>query len=246
MRLTSITRAPCLLLAVTLLFHLPALAQAPGAAPFDFTGYWVSVITQSWRLRMVTPAKGDYVGIPMTPEAKKVADAWDAAKDETTGNQCRFYGAAAIMTLPERLHITWQDDKTLRMEIDAGTQIRLLHFGDWKSTGQSSWQGDSTAAWVSRRGSGIQPSTPSSQYLKITTTHMLPGYLRKNGVPYSGNAILTEYFDPIREPDGEQWLIVTTMVEDPVYLQNPLILSEQFKKQADASGWDPTPCSARW
>jgi len=234
--------------AVAALFvlQLPAWAQAPGAAPFDLTGYWVSVITQNWRMRMVTPAKGDYLGIPMTAEAKKVADGWDPAKDETAGNQCRSYGAAAIMNLPERLHVTWQDDRTLRMEIDAGTQTRLFHFGDWKTSGPPTWQGDSRAEWVSRRGPGVPPGTSRAKYLKVTTTHMLPGYLRKNGVPYSANAILTEYYDLIRERAGDEWLIATTVVEDPIYLQDPLILSAQFKKQADSSGWEPAPCTARW
>lgn len=220
--------------------------SAKSAAPFDLTGYWVSVITQNWRLRMVTPAKGDYLGIPLTPAAKKVADAWDPARDEAAGNQCRGYGAALIMTLPERLHVTWQDDNTLRMEIDAGTQTRLFHFGEIVRGAKPTWQGDSTAAWVARRGPGLPPSTPASKYLKVTTTHMLPGYLRKNGVPYSGNAVLTEDYDRFGEADGEQWLVVTTEVTDPIYLENPLILNAQFKRQADASGWDPTPCSARW
>src|SRR5579872_7477892 len=116
--------AICLLL----LAQRPAYAQngppanAKDAAPFDLTGYWVSVITQNWRLRMVTPPKGDYMGIPMTPASKQIADAWDPAKDEAAGKQCKYYGAATIMTLPGRLHITWQDDDTLRVEIDSGTQ----------------------------------------------------------------------------------------------------------------------------
>jgi hypothetical protein len=231
-----------------LLVMVPAHGQgAKTAAPFDLTGYWVSVITQDWRLRMVTPAKGDYLGIPMTAESKKVADAWDPAKDEAAANQCKSYGAASIMNLPERLHITWQDDNTLRMEIDAGTQTRLFHFENRTGPrGKPTWQGDSVAAWVPRRGPGYPATTPKSKYLQATTTHMLPGYLRKNGVPYSENAVLTEDYDLIREPGGDQWLIVTTVVEDPVYLENPLILSAQFKKQAGDSGWDPTPCSASW
>jgi hypothetical protein len=228
------------------LLLLPFAASAQNA-PVDFTGYWVSVITQDWRMRMVTPAPGDYLGIPMTAAAKKAADAWDPAKDEATGNQCRGYGAAAIMTLPERLRIAWQDSQTLRVEIDAGTQTRLFHFGDWKpASGPATWQGNSAAEWVSRRGPGLAPIKPSAQYLKVATTHLRPGYLRKNGVPYSENARLTEYYDLIREPEGEQWLIVTTSVEDPLYLENPLLLSAQFRKQADASGWEPTPCSAKW
>jgi len=220
---------------------------AKAAAPFDLTGYWVSVITQNWRLRMVTPAPGDYLGIPLTAEAKKVADTWDPAKDEASGNQCKSYGVAGIMNLPEHLHLTWQDDSTLRMDIDAGTQTRLLHFGDWKSTaGKPTAQGDSVASWPPRRGPGVPPSTAKSRYLKVTTAHMLPGYLRKNGVPYSENAVLTEYYDLIEEQSGDRRIIVTTVVEDPIYLEDPLILSSQFKKQPDASGWDPTPCSARW
>ena len=243
-----------LAIAALLLFEWNAYGQQGGpprngktAAPFDLSGYWTSVITQNWRLRMVTPGKGEYLGIPMTLEAKRVADSWDPAKDDAAGNQCKSYGAALIMTLPEHLHITWQDDETLRMEIDAGMQTRVFHFGDWKPTsGRPTLQGDSLGAWVARRGPGVPLSTPGSRYLKVTTTHMLPGYLRKNGVPYGDKAMLTEDFDLIHEATGEQWLIMTSIVEDPTYLENPLILSAQFKKQADGSGWDPTPCSARW
>ena len=102
------------------------------AAPIDLTGYWVSVVTEDWRYRMVTPAPGDYEGVPMTPAARKIADAWDPAKEEASGDQCKAYGAPALLRVPDRLHITWQDDKTLTMETDAGKQTRLFHFGDWK------------------------------------------------------------------------------------------------------------------
>jgi len=222
-------------------------ASAKVGAPFDLSGYWVSVITQNWRFRMVTPPKGDYLGIPLTPAAQQVADAWDPAKDEAAGNQCKYYGAAAIMPMPERLHITWQDDDTLHMDIDAGTQTRLFHFAQWKAPGgNATWQGDSVASWQSRQGRGVRPSTPEARFLKVTTTHMRPGYLRKNGVPYSDKAVVAEYYDLQREQGGDQMMIVTTVVEDPVYLDQPLILTAQFKKQADATGWDPTPCSARW
>ena len=219
---------------------------AKASAPFDVAGYWVSAITQNWRLRMVTPPRGDYMGIPMTAKSKAIADAWDPAKDEAAGNQCKYYGAATIMTLPERLHITWQDDSTLRMDIDAGTQTRVFSFAERNAPeGKPTWQGDSVAAWVSRR-SPASASPATSRYLRVTTRHMLSGYLRKNGVPYSDQAVLTEYYDPIREPDGAMWMIVTTIVEDPVFLENPLILTAQFQKQTDARGWEPTPCSARW
>jgi hypothetical protein len=238
-----------------LLFHSGAAAQAgrgglpsdaKSSAPFDLSGYWVSVITQNWRLRMVTPAKGDYLGIPMTPAAKQAADAWDPAKDEAAGNECKAYGAPGIMTLPARLQINWVDDNTLRMEIDSGVQTWLFHFGNWKSPGgPPTRQGESAAAWVSRRGQAVPAGSAKAKYLKVTTTHMLPGYLRKNGVPYGDSATLTEDYDLIHEQAGDEWLILTTVIEDPIYLENPLILSEQFRKQAGSSGWDPTPCSAR-
>ncbi len=220
--------------------------NAPPAWARDFTGYWVSVITQNWRLRMVTPPKGDYMGIPLTPAAKTIADAWDPAKDEAGGNQCKSYGAATVMTNPERLHITWPDDKSLNMEIDNGTQTRVFHFGAGAPrSAKPSWQGDSSAAWVPRRSQGYR-APPNSQYLQVTTTNMLPGYLRKNGIPYSDKAALTEDYDMIHERDGATWLIVTTIVTDPVYLDYPLMLTAEFKKQPDASGWEPTPCSAKW
>jgi hypothetical protein len=242
------------LIALSLATQFCANAQSRSApqdartsAPFDMTGYWVSIITSNWRMHMVTPTKGDYHGIPLTAAGQKLADTWDPAKDEASSNQCRSYGAGGIMHLPGRLHISWSDANTLRMDTDAGTQTRLFHFGEWKApTSKPTLQGDSTASWVARRGPGVPPSTEQSRYLKIATTHMALGYVRKNGVPYAETATLTEYYDLIQERDGEQLLVVTTVLQDPMYLDAPYILSAQFKKQKDASGWDPSPCSASW
>src|SRR4051812_16417143 len=88
----------------------PATAKA--AAPFDITGYWVSEITEDWKWRMF-PMKGDYAGLPLNPEGKKVADMWDPAKDEAAGEQCKGYGAPTVMRNPGRFHMTWADDQTL-------------------------------------------------------------------------------------------------------------------------------------
>src|SRR6266566_4542292 len=98
--------------AVAALFVAPALGQGRGggpagpppspkdAAPMDLTGYWVSIVTEDWRYRMVTPAKGDYASVPLNPEGRKVADTWDPARDEAAGEQCRSYGAPNIMRVP--------------------------------------------------------------------------------------------------------------------------------------------------
>jgi hypothetical protein len=247
--------------------NAPAATGRTGA-PIDLTGYWVSVVTQDWRWRMVTPAKGDYLGIPITVEAKKVADGWDPAKDEAAGEQCKSYGAPALMSVPGRLHITWQDDSTLKIDTDAGMQTRVFHFSSSTGSGQAgkppaqakpSWQGVSLAQWQTSTGNiptqlrpaprsaSEQPAlNPKSGTLRVVTTNLRAGYLRKNGVPYSANAVLTEYWDLFKRPNGEEWLTITTQIDDPQYLRQPRLIALPFKKEASGAKWDPTPCSARW
>ena len=219
-------------------------ATAKAAAPIDLTGYWVSVVTQDWRWRMVTPAKGDYASIPITASAKKVGDGWDPAKDEAAGESCKSYGAPALMAVPTRLRITWRDENTLQVETDAGTQTRQFHFGNWKPQGGSAtWQGDSIAEWERPRPArGVSPKGGS---LKVVTTHLRPGYLRKNGVPYSADAMLTEYWDVSTERNGDRWITITSTVEDATYLREPWVTALNFKKERDGAKWDPTPCLAR-
>ena len=206
---------------------------------YDLTGYWVSVITEDWRHRMVTPPTGDYTGVMLNDAGRKLADAWDPAKDEAAGEQCRSYAAPGIMRLPGRLHITWQDDQTLKIEVDAGSQTRLLYFGTTDSQG-GGWQGLSKASWDVLPGARGQSTVGS---LKVVTTQMKPGYLRKNGVPYSANAVLTEYFDRVTEPNGQAYLLIATTVEDPAYLAQAYVASSHYRKQTDAAGWNTTPCS---
>jgi len=222
-------------------------ANARAAAPADYTGYWVSQIVDEWRFR-VTPQKGDIPYLPINAEARRIANAWDPAKDEADGNQCRAYGAVGVMQRPGRLHITWADDNTLKIEADAGTQTRLLHFGAMAvPAGEAGWQGYSHAEWdVPRVGRGAAAAPlRGANTLKVVTTHMKPGYIRKNGVPYSANAVLTEYFNLVTGPTGQPYIAVTAFVEDPLYLNGPFIRTYTFKKQDDATGWDPTPCWPR-
>jgi hypothetical protein len=266
---------PALLLVVCSLVSLEAQRgggappRAPrAAAPIDLTGYWVSIVTQDWRWRMVTPRKGDYQGVQLTSEAAKVADAWDPAKDEAAGEQCKSYGAPALMMVPGRFHITWQDDTTLKVESDAGTQTRLLRFAnvqapldsarDKSADAPRSWQGVSQAQWLmprpnvplqlrpADRAADTPPLNPSGGSLQVVTRNLRGGYLRKNGVPYSENAVLTEYWDLYKRPNGEEWLTITTQVDDPQYLRNVRLTAPMFKKEPNGTKWDPTPCSARW
>ena len=214
-----------------------AARPARDRAPIDLTGYWVSYVTENWRYRMVTPAKGEYRRIPASRAAVPIINAWDPAADERAGNQCKSYGAGGIMSVPERLHITWQDANTLKIETDAGMQTRLFHFAPGATASPRSWQGDSTATWEPATGGGS---------LRVVTTNLREGYLRKNGVPYSERATVTENFDVAPLAADGRLLLVTTVVDDPVYLTGPYVVSPHFKKEPDGSKWDPTPCSSTW
>jgi hypothetical protein len=217
--------------------------SAWAAAPIDLTGYWVAVISEDWRWRMVTPAKGDYASIPLTQAGKNAADSWDPAKDQAAGEQCRSYGAPGLMRAPTRLHVTWQDDRTIKVESDYGQQTRMLRFGPGKPAGGgATWQGDSVAQWERAGGRGAPPAGN----LKVVTTNLRPGYLRKNGVPYGASTVLTEYWDVHAAPNGDRLLVITSVVDDPEHLQIDWITSLNFKREPNGAKWDPTPCSAAW
>jgi hypothetical protein len=242
---------------------------------------------------MVVPNKGNSDSIQLTPAGQAILNAWDPAKDEAEGNQCKGYGAGAISRLPTRAHVTWQDDNTLKWESDQGTQTRLFKFGvpvQSVDASARSWQGVSVATWEpvagggrggaapaggARGGPGAPAGLPAAPqaatddaaallpvnappaaagargnnqngWLKVVTNNVKSGYLRKNGVPYSEKATITEYFQPMPETYGVRYMVVTTIIEDPEYLTGPLITSSNYKKLPDTNnGWDPQPCSVR-
>jgi hypothetical protein len=239
----------------------PTPGSARGIAPVDLTGNWVSIVTEDWRFRMVTPPAKDYASVPLNGAARAIADKWDPAKDEAEGNACKSYGAANIMRTPGRLKISWDNDTTLKIETDAGTQTRLLHFTGTPA-GEPSWQGYSQASWEVAGGGGrggpgggggggrggagaAAPAPPRGGSLKVVTTRLKESYLRKNGIPVSENATVTEYFDRHSETDGSEWFTVTTIVDDPKFLAQNFITSTHFKKEADSSKFSPSPCKAR-
>ena len=214
--------------------------------PVDLTGTWVSIVTEDWRWRMMTPPKGDYASVPLNPAGIAIVNAWDPAKDTAAGEQCKAYGAAAIMRVPGRIRISWQDDQTLKVDTEAGTQTRLFHFARPAQAAAPSWQGLSLATWQLAGPGGRRAAPPAQRggSLKVVTTNLRPGYLRKNGVPYGANATVTEYFTRVTDPvDNAVYLVVTTVVEDPEYLQQRWFNSSHFKK-VDDGVWKPNACSA--
>jgi hypothetical protein len=220
-------------------------------APIDLTGQWVAIISEDWRWRMITPPKGDIVSIPLSLRGQQAAEAWDPAKDEAAGEQCKAYGAPGLMRGPIRMRISWQDDHALKLETDYGIQTRLLRFpstalragGASAASAPRSWQGNTSAEWLVRGG-----GRGSQRYgsLKTVTTNLRPGYLRKNGVPYSERAVFTEHWDVHALPSGDKYLVNTNVVEDPVYLQAPFQTAIHYRLERETSKWDPTPCDARF
>ena len=253
-------------------------------APIDFTGTWVSVVTEDWRWRMVTPPKGDVASVPVNAEGRKAAASWNPDGDAAAGNACKAFGVGGLMRQPGRLRIAWQDDQTLKLEFDAGTQTRLLNFDPAKRpSGERTFQGFSAATWegpgvgagpvgnpdgrndtrvtggglLSRDlpgggGGGLRGGPPPRQQaqinrggdLRVVTTAFREGYLRKNGVPYSEQATITEYIHRLpTHPNGDAWLHVITVVEDPRYLAQPFYTSTSFRLEPDDTKFAPMPCA---
>ncbi len=233
----------------------PPAPQAPqtpqAAAPADLTGTWVAIVTEDWRWRMVTPPKGDAASVPATPAAIEASKNWDIAKDIAAGEQCKAWGAPGVMRMPTRIRISWQDAQTLKLEFDNGTQTRLLHFEQNAAPpAQPDYQGFSLARWETVPegqsqvgGGGRGGGAPRlSGGLRVVTTRMKPGYMRRNGLPYSANAVYTEVLDVAPGPGGAQWLIVTSQLEDRVNLNQPYMLSSHFRREPNDSKFQPRPC----
>jgi hypothetical protein len=147
--------------------------------------------------------------------------------------------------MPTRIRISWEDPETLLIETDAGQQTRRLHFGGTPPSGTAEgWQGYSVAAWEgfdAGQGEALGQGDPSGS-LEVVTTNMRAGYVRRNGAPYSDQATMHEYFDVVDGPGGVDYLVLLTRLEDPVYFDDPLMVSTHFRREADGSRWDPQPC----
>jgi hypothetical protein len=268
----------------------PDRGGAQAQAPVDITGYWVAIVSQEWRFRMVVPGKGEFSGIPLNLAAKQYADAYDPEQEK--GDACMAYGAPALMRMPLRLHITWENPNTLRIETDAGQQTRLLRFDALATRGAPSRQGDAKATWLTvmapflgggrggaaagaRSGAGAPPAggaplggvapaggappgagipaggvppPAKAQFgtLQVMTDNLLPGLLRKNGVPYSDRATVEEYWKLLPVDQGLEYLSITSIVRDPVYFQGSSYTTTPiFMREPDGSKWRPSPCSLR-
>jgi hypothetical protein len=229
--------------ALTLVLVAPVAAQdgtPQSTAPIDLDGYWVSIVNEDWRWRMVTPPAGDFASLPLNDEGERVGNMWTPEMD----GQCEAYGVGGLMRQPTRLNITWADANTLQIQTDAGSQTRQLHFNAM-APGAPSLQGYSAAEW--QRPQGGRGQQPPGGTLRVETSNTTGGWVRRNGAPYSADAEIEEFFDRFPSPNGDEWLVITTIVTDPTYFNQPYITSSHFKREAAAGGaqpanWNPTTC----
>jgi len=220
----------------------PAPAQsAKAAALVDLTGYWVSIVTEDWIERMSPDSPpsgtGGARGLTRPPNPPPAPN----------GEQCRAYAAGGSLRVPTRLNITWADDNTLKIEMDAGSQTRLLHFVPQNPPpAEKTLQGYSLATWETGprgfpgggRGAPAAPVRPQWGSLNVVTTNLSGGFLLSSRSLYSENAVLTEYFS--KHTDfGQDYFTVTAQIQDGPITR---VTSSTFKKEPNGSKFSPGPC----
>jgi hypothetical protein len=237
-------------------------AGARAAAPVDLTGYWVSIVTEDWIERMSPDSPASGVPRGGGPggggggggRRGGGGGGGGAVSPPPEGERCRAYAAGGSLRVPGRLNITWADDNTLKIDMDSGTQTRLLHFtSNQPAPAQRTLQGYSVATWETGRGGGGgfgggggggggrpggAPAAPRWGSLRVVTTSMTGGYLLSSRNTYSENATLTEHFT--RHADfGVEYFTVTAVISDG---GNDRITSSTFKKEPNGSKFSPTGC----
>jgi hypothetical protein len=224
----------------------PTAQSAKAAAPVDLTGYWVSIVTEDWIERMSpdSPPSG-------TGGARGLTRA-PAVAAPPNGEQCRVYAAGGSLRVPTRLNITWVDDNTLKVQMDAGNQTRVFHFTpEAPRPAEKTLQGYSVANWelnvAARGGRGGPPpggpgagAPPAPRWgsMNVVTTNLSGGYLLSSRSLYSENAVLTEYFSHHTD-FGQDYFTVTAQLQDGPVTR---VTSSTFKKEPNGSKFSPGPC----
>lgn len=199
------------------------LSNSSAFAQIDLVGEWAPQFHEDQPERVGGPPVGDYAGLPINDAARFMADAWEASILSVPEHQCKPHPAdysprgpanlriskevdtASQETIAYHTHISWQaPERTIWMDGRPHPDELAPH----------TWQGFSTGEWI---------GGPNSQVLKVVTTHLKKGWIRRNGVPRSDQAELTEYF--YRHGNFLTW---TSIVNDPLYLTEPMIRTSDF------------------
>jgi hypothetical protein len=213
------------------LLVLACLVGVPAAAQMDLSGEWGQKMHEDGPERGAGPEIGDYTGLPINDRARLQADSWDAAKWTQMEHQCEPHPADYAVRGPGSMRI-WPDLDPLTQQITAwhttimwmNPQRTIYMDGRPHPTefAPHTWEGFSTGTWI-------------ADMLKVETTHLKEGWLRRNGLPRSEKATMTEYF--VRHGD---YLTVVTIVKDPVFLTEPLVRTSNWILNP---GYAPTPQS---
>jgi hypothetical protein len=236
----SVRRAglPVLALALGLAWPMHEAAAAdrvvPATAgrewPIDLEGVWAPLIHEDATLRGPGPAKGDYAGLPINAEARRVADAWDPGEQLDDENQCRSHTAVYMMRSPFKFEII-HSDNMLVLTSESFEQVRTVYLDGREHHPKESPKtrmGDSIGWW-------------EGDTLVVETTNMERGYIERNGVPHSEDAVLTEYFTRQSGSFGDL-LTIVQVVEDPQYLSQALVRSISFRRVPEGK-LEPYPCT---
>jgi hypothetical protein len=202
------------------LLLIAATAAVPALAQVDFAGEWAPLYHESGPERLPGPELADYTELPINAHARMRADSWDADRISVVEQyQCRPHGEDYALRGLGNLRV-WT-------ELDPASQKLVafhLHFLAWDSDrtiwmdgrphppdyAPHTWQGFSTGVW-------------EGNMLTVTTDHLKENYIRRNGVPRSDKAVVTEHW--VRHHD---YLTVTTVIYDPVNLTEPLVRSDNW------------------
>ena len=195
------------------------LAPTPALAQVDLTGTWSPRYQEDFSERVPGPELGDYTGLPLTDGARRYAESWDPARITMPEEQCRVHISPYIYRGPTNIAIFDERDPSTREliaikhRISSFDQERTIYMDGRPhppAYAPHTWMGFSTGVW-------------QGNMLVVTTTHIKKGWLRRNGVPESDLATLTEYF--VRTGDV---LTRVSAISDPVYLTEPRVKSEEF------------------
>ena len=210
------------------------LGSIPAFAQIELSGVWTNRITDEDEPdRLPGPELGDYTGIPLNAAARFRAMAWDASLITLPEYQCRVHPSDYAPSFAD-IRI-WED-------IDRDTQnlvaIHIHHFA-W-GTERTIWMDGRPHPpdYALHTSMGFSTGKWDGDILTVTTDHLKEGWIRRNGVPRSDRAVVTEHF--IRHGDN---LSLVTVIKDPTYLTETMIRSRDYTFSV-AGQIAPYPCES--
>ena len=196
-----------------------AIFCTPSFAQIDLVGEWAPQYHEDNPERLAGPNIGDYAGLPLNDAARFMADAWSADILSVPEHQCKPHPSDYSPRGPANLRI-WK-------EVDTDTQqvIALRTHILWQAPERTIWMDGRPHPdeFAAHTWQGFSTGTWEGPILKVVTTHLKKGWIRRNGVPRSDRAELTEYF--YRHGDYLTW---TVIINDPLYLTEPMVRSSDF------------------